>query len=71
MGSSRPFSALYLREGWRGRKICPRRSLRRALDFPQEYGDFSIDKPLFSLYKIAESVMFKIFNNMPAKEEAS
>jgi len=75
--SSRPSSTLYLGEGWGRRRTCPRRSplgtepFSRALDFSQEYGDFSIDMPLFSLYKIGESVMLKIFNNIPAKEEAS
>jgi len=59
------------------RRTCPRRSplgsepFSRALDFSQEYGDFSIDTPLFSLYKIERRVMFKIFNNIPAKKEAS
>jgi hypothetical protein len=39
--------------------------------FPKNIATFQLTRPLFSLYKIGESVMLKIFNNIPAKEEAS
>jgi hypothetical protein len=56
----------------RKRREKPESGARPIPDLlPKSPDEFSIDTPLFSLYKTEDSVMFRFFNDIQTKEEAS